>query len=150
MTYIQHTFLYFILLLNLFIFLIAWQQVKTKRTAFGLTRWLFPLGSFVWGDALVFSVFWVLASLSSLLLSDWLLFWLIFSVFWVVRSLGETQYWFNQQFAEKKLDAPESLLGYSIFQNHSIYFAYQIFWQCLAVAAIVGSVYVAWLWLGQM
>lgn len=143
----QQLFLLAFALINLILTCAAFHQVKLRRNAFGLTRWLFPLGSFVWGDSLVFSIFWVIVCAVSVYLQDWQLFWLLFSVFWVVRSLGEVQYWFNQQFASKKLDAPESLLGFTLFQNHSIYFVYQIFWQCLAVGSIVWSAYLLGEWI---
>lgn len=146
MTDLQELLVLGFLFFNLMLAFVAFHEVKMKQNAFGLTRWLFPLGSFVWGDALVFSAFWTLVSVASIFAQDWLLFWLLFSVFWLVRSLGEVQYWFNQQFAAEKLDEPESLVGYAIFQNHSIYFAYQIFWQCVAVGSLVWSVYLFALW----
>jgi len=47
---------------------------------------------FVWGDAVIFGLFWTVALIVAWVLKDWYLFLLIVSVFWVVRSLGETIY----------------------------------------------------------
>lgn len=69
-----------------------------KGNAYGVTRTLFWLGIFVWGDAVIFGFFWFLASLISYLLNDWLLFLLIISVFWVVRSLGEAIFGLTSNF----------------------------------------------------
>ncbi len=134
-------------LLNLLIFFKGCIEVKVKRNPFGLTRLLFFLGIFVWGDALVFSLFWAGASLITLFLSDWFLFLLIISIFWAVRGFGESSYWINQQFSTVKRNPPQKLLGYQIFNNDSLWFAYQIFWQCLTVIAVVFSIYLANKWL---
>lgn len=139
-------FLIFIVL-NIFVFLKALYETRRKNNAFGLTRWLTPLGSFVWGDAVVLSVFWIVASLVSWWLSDWNVFWLIASVFWVVRGAGETIYWLNEQFARDHRNPPESLWGYSLFKSEAIWFVYQLVWQCVTVAAVIASVYFGGQWL---
>lgn len=135
---------------NVVLFLKALHECKNKNNAFGLTRWLTPIGAFVWGDAVVFGVFWALVSLACWWLGDLLLFWLIVSVFWVVRSLGETVYWFNQQFSTIEREPPKSLIGFSVFKNNSIWFVHQIFWQCVAVVAIIASLYFGHAWLGTL
>lgn len=119
-----------------------------KGKAYELTPYLLPLGIIAWGDAVVFGLFWTGASLVSYLLNDWILFLLIISVFWVVRSLGETIYWFNQQFSQKVSEAnkPENLMLHSIFRNDSIWFVYQIIWQCVTVISIIATIYFARLW----
>lgn len=132
------------------IFLKALHECKSKNNPFGLTRWLAPIGAFVWGDAVVFSIFWLLVSLVCWWFNDALLFWLIVSVFWAVRSLGETTYWFNQQFSTIEREPPKSLIGFSIFKNNSIWFVHQIVWQCVAVVAIIASVYFGHAWLNSL
>ena len=121
--------------------------VKNENKAFTETPWLLPWGAFVWGDAVVFGLFWFLISTASLLLKDWLLFWLVYSLFWVMRSLGETIYWLNQQFAVEKRDAPEKYWIYKIFKNESVWFVMQISWQCATVVSLVAAIYLASLWL---
>lgn len=127
------------------VFIIGLAESK-KGNAYGETKLLFPLGVFVWGDAVVFGLFWIVASFASYFLDDWILFLLIISVFWLVRSLGETIYWFNQQFSGKVRNKPEDLFFHSIFKNDSIWFVYQIIWQCVTVASIIATIYFTRLW----
>lgn len=119
-----------------------------KGNAYKLTPYLIPLGIIAWGDAVVFGLFWLLVSLVCYLLNDWILFLLIVSAFWFVRSLGETIYWFIQQFSGKvpESNKPENLLFHSIFKNDSVWFVYQIIWQCLTVISIIAILYFARLW----
>lgn len=134
-------------LVNFLVFLKGFYETKYKRNAYGATIPLSILGMFVWGDAVVFGLFWMLSVIISLYLRDWYLFLLIVSVFWVVRSLGETLYWFNQQFSKVNRNPPKKLIGYSIFQNDSIWFAYQIVCQCIAIISIISTIYFTGLWL---
>jgi len=105
------------------------------------------LGGFVWGDVVVFGLFWFLVSIAVLYLQDWILFLLIVSLFWLVRSLGETIYWLNQQFTPRSNNHPKQYLATKIFKNDSVWFAHQIFWQCVTVVTIITSIYLAKLWL---
>ncbi|HCR81412.1 MAG: hypothetical protein UY13_C0002G0424 [Candidatus Pacebacteria bacterium GW2011_GWB1_47_8] len=150
MTFPAQVFLLFFAVVNFFIFLKAFYECKTKQNAFGLTPRLTLIGAFVWGDAVIFGLFWTLVSIVVLFLNDWLLFWLIMSLFWVVRSVGETIYWFNQQFSTLDRNPPKHMKGYSIFQNDSIWFVYQIIWQCVTVVSLVFAVYFGWLWLQSL
>jgi hypothetical protein len=143
----QQFFLLLFTLSNLFVFFKALHECKTKKNAFGLTPWLNPIGAFVWGDAVVFSLFWALVSLVTWWRSDGLLFWLIVSVFWVVRSWGEAVYWFNQQFSTIERNPPKQHFLYGIFHNDSVWFVHQIIWQCALVVAIIASLYFGQLWL---
>lgn len=119
-----------------------------KRNSFGTVH-TFVLGVYVWGDAVVFGVFWFLISIITLLLADWVLFWLIFSLFWVVRSFGETIYWFNEQHAVKKRVNIKKKYLYKYFHNDSVLFIYQIIQQCITVISLVASIYYASLWIRQ-
>jgi hypothetical protein len=135
--------------INLVFFLKGFYESKYKKNAYGLTRLLLPLGMFVWGDAVVFGLFWVVSSIIVLVLRDWYLFLLTISIFWVVRSVGETIYWFNQQFSSKVHggNEPENLPWHSIFHNDSVWFIHQIIWQCTTVISIILSIYLTRLWL---
>lgn len=115
--------------------------------AFELVWWLFPWGAFVWGDIVVFGPFWGLVLTICFFLQDCLLLALLISIFWLVRSLGETIYWFNQQFTSLKRNPPEKMPGYTLFKNDAIWFVYQIVWQCLTVITIFTTVWFFKLWL---
>ncbi|MBP6989377.1 hypothetical protein KBB48_01215 [Candidatus Shapirobacteria bacterium] len=130
-------------LISLLVAIKGGYEIGRKNNPFGEPFVLFWLGIFVWGDALVLGSFWVLVSLICFLLRDWILFWLIISVFWVVRSLGEILYWINQQFSPIIRNPPKNLLGFRFFKNDSIWFIYQIFWQCVLVVSIVTTIHVA-------
>ena len=123
------------------------KESKDNKNAYGLTPSLFPWGIFVWGDAVVFGIFWFLTSLISIILKDWILFLLIICVFWVVRSLGETIYWFNQQYSNINRNQPEKYWFYKYFHNDSIWFIHQIAWQCVSVISIIFTIYLSSLWL---
>jgi hypothetical protein len=141
----QQILLLLLLLTNGILYFIAHNECKNKKNAYGQINKLFFLGMFVWGDVLIFSLFWFLVAGISLILQSFDLFLLIVSVFWVVRSLGETIYWFLQQFTEKVSDAnkPENLLFHSVLHNNSVWFIYQIMWQCICVTAIIFTIYFA-------
>jgi hypothetical protein len=143
----QKIFLLVYALINLVVFAKGFYESKVKKNACGPTRPLSLLGIFFWGDAVIFGLFWFFSSIVALLLNDWYLFLLVVSVFWVVRSLGETIYWFNQQFSTINRNPPEKLLFYSIFHNDSVWFIHQIIWQCITVASIIFSLYFGRLWL---
>lgn len=134
-------------LINLFVFLKGFYESKYKKNAFGLTRPLLLLGIFAWGDAVIFGLFWIITSIVTLVLKDWYLFLLVISIFWVVRSLGETIYWFNQQFSPINRNPPQNLPWHSIFHNDSVWFIHQIIWQCTTVISIISSIYLTKLWL---
>lgn len=146
MSQLQFILIVLFLCINIFLFFKGLHHCQRKNS-FGLTRWLGWLGMFVWGDVVVLSVFWVIASVICLLLQDVLLFLLIVSVFWLVRSLGETMYWFLQQFALVKRDPPESLKGFGLVKNEAIWFMYQVMWQCITVVSIIATLYLGQLWL---
>ncbi len=156
MTKLQTIFIAFFGILNLLLGLKGFVQCSRKANTYGITWGLFPLGIFVWGDAVIFGPFWAGASIVSLLLKDWLLFLLVFSVFWVVRSLGETIYWFNQQFSGTHRYPPEQLIGHKIFKGKlieeydAIWFVNQIAMQCLTVISLITTIYITYLWLNNI
>jgi len=149
MSFWQNAIILLYAFINFLVFGKGFYESKYKKNAYGLTPGLFILGIFVWGDAVIFGLFWFLSSLISYLLNDWLLFFLIISVFWVIRSLGETIYWINQQFSSKIYDwnKPENLLLRSVFHNDSIWFIYQTTWQCITIVSVITTIYLANLWL---
>lgn len=145
----QFYFLHIFLILNAAVGLYGFWQTYKYKNAYGEALWLMPFGIFVWGDAFIFGIFWTGVAIASILLQDWVLFLLIFSLFWLVRSVGETIYWFNQQFSTIIRCKPEKYISHKIFHNDSVWFAFQITHQCITVVTIVTSLYLAKLWLAQ-
>ncbi len=134
-------------LISILAFIKGIYEVNKKNNSFGEAPFLLFLGIFVWSDAVIIGLFGLLVSLICLLIGDWILFWLIISIFWVVRSLGEIIYWINEQFSPIIRNPPETLLGYKFFKNDSIWFVYQLFWQCVMVVSIVFSILLARFWI---
>ena len=121
---------------SFFIFLYSLYQTKTKQNPYGLTRFLLPLGIFVWGDGVIFGLFWFLVGLFVTSTQNTFLFSIIFTIFWIVRSAGEALYWFLQQFSKVERDPPHTVPFSSIFPEESVWFAMQIIWQCVLVISI--------------
>lgn len=133
-------------LISLLAFIKGFYEVYKKNNPFGEAPFLLFLGIFVWSDAVMIGLFGFLVSLICLLIGDWILFLLIISIFWVVRSLGEIIYWINEQFSPIVRNPPETLLGYKLFKNDSIWFIYQLYWQVVMVVSIVFSILLIRLW----
>ncbi len=146
----QYIFLLTFLVTNLALTIKAYFECKYKKNAFKDTPFLFPLGSFVWADQLVFGLLWSGIASFSLLTSNWLTFLLATSLFWLTRSVGETIYWLNQQFSTVKRNPPEKYFLFKVFHNDSVWFVYQIFWQCIAVVTILTSLYLGKRWLASI
>ena len=118
-----------------------------RNKVFTETPWLWWLGIFVWGDAMVIGTFWFLVTIATWWLQDWLLFLLVISIFWLVRSVGETFYWFLEQFSTITRNEPKNLWGYRWIKGDALWFLYQIFWQCVTVVTSITSLHLAKLWL---
>lgn len=134
-------------LLSLIFFIKSLREIRNKKNAYGLTPYLFFLGSFVWGDMIILGPFWILVSIVSTILNNFNLFLLFTSIFWTIRSLGEVIYWLNEQFAEKKHNPPHTLSFYFIIKSDAIWFIYQVFWQCVFVFSLILSIYLCKIWL---
>lgn len=134
-------------LLCLGAFIKGFHEVKNKKNSFGLANRWSLLGVFVWGDAIVLGLFWLIACFIVLFLQDWYLFLLSISLFWVVRSAGEVIYWLNEQFAGKNRNPPHTLMFYSFFNGDAIWFIYQLYWQCILVVSLLTSLYFAVFWI---
>lgn len=119
------------------VFWIAGLVVSRRGKSYGKFWPLNLIGAFVWGDALVFGPFWILAAILCIALQNWWLFELIFLCFWLIRSLGETIYWFLQQFSNVVREKPEKVFFYPLVKNNSVWFLMQIWWQCISITALV-------------
>lgn len=134
-------------LLSLIILRLSYHQVVIKKNPYGLTRWLFPLGIFVWADGLVISLFWLVLSLLTFFLrSPWFLL-AALSLFWLVRSFGEIIYWLLQQFIQPKANSPHVLWGNRWYKGDALWIGYQVAWQCVAVISGLGLAYSLHRWL---
>lgn len=107
-------------------------------------------GSFLWMDHIILGVFWSVVSSIVLLLQDWLLFLLILSFFWLVRSLGETLYWFLQQFMPRKGNEPSKFWINKLAPGEGVWFLNQLYWQCVTVITLLLSIYLSYLWLTSL
>ena len=143
----QTTILVLFLFYSILGFVKGLHESKDRKNAYGSSTVFNLLGAFVWADAVVFGIFWVVVVSFCLYLNDWLLFLLVYSVFWMVRSVGEVIYWFNQQHSTVIRKKPEDLWFFKYFHNDSVWFVYQIYWQCFLVITIILSVYLFNLWL---
>ena len=128
----------------------GYRQCKYFKNAFRLTPQYFPLGAFAWGDAVVFGLFWLVTCFITLFMGDWLLFLFTVSVFWFVRSIGETMYWFHQQFSPMQRNNLTAMPGYTIFHDDSLWFVYQIVAQCIAVVSSISSLYFGVSWVRSL
>lgn len=143
----QFSIVFFVAVYSLVGFVLGYRQTKIKRNPYGLSMWFNPISSFVWADALIFGAFFFLVSLFCLILQDFILFLLIFSVFWTVRSIGESFYWFHEQFATTHKNPEHTLWMYKWFPRNSVWIANQIFNQCISVIGVISSVFLFRLWL---
>jgi hypothetical protein len=121
--------------------IISLYQVLANKNIFGSSFPFILIGAFVWGDALIFGLFWIIISSLAIILHNWFFLLMSYSVFWIVRSIGETLYWLNQQFSSLQLNPPERFFLSRYFTGNSIGFIYQIFWQCITVISVVSLVY---------
>ena len=131
-------------------FVKSYYECAEHKNSYGLTYIFRIYGAFVWADLVVFGLFWTLISLLALIFNNWYLFLLSLSLFWLVRSIGETTYWFNQQFSPLNKNPINRFLMKKIFHNDSIWFVYQIFWQCMTVLFSLTTIYLTTLWLNSI
>lgn len=127
----------------------SFYQTKYKKNAYGEQPALYLNGSFVYGDGIVFGLFWTLISALTLWLNDWILFLLFFSTFWLVRSIGETIYWLLQQFSNIRHYEPKRIPFHNIYQNDSSWVFAQIVTQCVTIVSFITTLYLSFLWISQ-
>lgn len=111
-------------------------------------HWAFPVGSFVWEDLFVFSLYGLVAGLTTLCTGQIRIGLLFFIVFWVVRSAGETLYFFLQQFIRPKhsphyLESFHFKLLRRIFgplNDQQAYILLQVFFQTILMLSSVALI----------
>jgi hypothetical protein len=129
-------------------FFIALRKCKSHEGRVGKPYKVCELyGSFLWMDHIVLAPFWVIISFGTIILNDSLLFLLILSTFWLIRSIGETIYWFLQQFHPRPGNEPEKFWINKLAPGQGVWFLNQLFWQCVSVLTLISTVYLFSLWL---
>lgn len=111
----------------------------------------YPLGAYVWADAVVFGLFWSIVSASLLYVNNWWLLWTFFFVFHSIRTFGEAIYWFNQQFSTVNRNPGPERFPYKYFKDeYTTWFVYQILWQCVTVICVVMAIYSSYRWISGL
>ena len=131
-------------------FVKSFYECAERKNTYGLTYVFRIYGAFVWADLVIFGLFWTFVSLISLLLNNWYLFLLFVSIFWLVRSIGETIYWLGQQFSTLNKNPVNRFLMKKVFHNESLWFVYQVFWQCMTVFFAICTIYLTEVWLKSL
>lgn len=138
-------------LISFLLFCYGLYQTHWKKNAYGEFYPMLIIGALVWADAVIFGLFWTLVPLFILFKPDWLLFLLLFSIFWTVRGIGEIIFFLNIQFNPIKRYPPGHFpILPKIFHDESVYFIFQIIWQCIITIFIICSIYFAKLWLAKI
>ncbi len=131
------------------LFVFSFFQVRSHpgEEVIFIYQWAFPLGSFVWEDLLVFSLFYFFAAIITLWRQDLRIALLFFFVFWIVRSSGETLYWFLQQF-NQPIEYPHNQYGdfqalrliFGDISYQRTFILLQIFWQSVCVTTTMALI----------
>jgi len=121
--------------------LAGWHFAVRKNLSFYPSRYFLLLGAFVWIDAVILGIFWLITALIFLIIEDWRLWMITVSSFWLIRSLGEIHYWLLQQFAAKPLDDPHKYWMSQYFRGKAVWIYYQVTWQVMAVTSLVSLIY---------
>ena len=111
----------------------------------------YPLGAYVFADAVVLGPFWAVSAAILLYFNNWWLFWTYYFVFLSIRNLGETIYWFNQQFSTIERNPGKERPLWRYFQDeHTVHFIYQLLWQCASVFPMVLAIYSSYRWISSL
>ncbi len=113
---------------------------STSNQTNSLAKPFYPIGIFVFADALIVGPFWLAVSLLSIFYPNLILLGLVFSIFWVVRSFGETIYWLNQQFSPINREPPQKYWLYKIVKNDSVWFLNQLNAQVTLIVSLLATI----------
>jgi hypothetical protein len=139
---LYHLGLSFFILVNGTVWLLAVHQSR-KGNFYGNTVWLWPLSIFVWGDALVLALYWIVAAVALAFFSP-IRFGQVYFLTQSIRSAYEVVYWFLNQFIPKDTQPPLFKKIAWIKPNDAA-ILYQVLQMCLAI----GAGCIVW-WLGTL
>lgn len=142
----QFSIVFLVAIYSLAGFVKGYKETKIKNNPYGLSIWFNLISSYVWADAVVFGLFFFFTAVVTLILQDFVLFLLVFSVFWTVRSVGESIYWFLEQFAPNHRNPEHTLWLSKWFPRNSSWIANQIINQCITVIGVISTVYLFRIW----
>jgi len=143
------------IVISLLLAIVSFINVRNSGTEVQFILWAYPLGAFIWEDLLVFSIANIIACIFVILINDFRYIFIYFLSFWFVRSIGETFYWFLQQFCVnpsyphdqyswENSSILSRLLGNLSDQKYFI--INQISWQIVTVFCICGFVFILKRW----
>ncbi|MBI2590976.1 MAG: hypothetical protein HYW33_03860 [Candidatus Blackburnbacteria bacterium] len=122
-----------------------------KKNYLGFSYLFYPLGAFVWADAVIFGLFFTISSLVIYFLKNWNLFWAFYFIFQTIRTFGESIYWFNQQFSTVNRNPGKTQWPYFFFKDeYTVWFVYQIMWQCACIVSTILAIYFSFKWLSGL
>ena len=146
--------MFWIFLIFIVLVILSWKQIKNgPKIAKFIYGWGFPLGSFVWEDLLVFSIYGSLAALITFFTHQSKIGILMVLVFWFIRSLGETLYFFLEQFIQPQ-HYPHHLknhfqLLYFFFgkiSDQQAFIILQVFFQIISMFSLTGLILLVLNW----
>jgi len=127
--------------LALFIFSVAKARIESDDGIWIFLPFVLTLlnGTFILGDAIVFSLLFFIVSLVLIYKNDFRYTLLTFLLFWIVRSAGEVVYWLNYQFTSihphPVMNQLEFLTG--PISEKSVYILYQAANQAILVVWLI-------------
>lgn len=129
------SFLQQLLLVNIVVqlalFLLSIKNLSVKKYYRKTINWIFPIGAYVWDDALPISVFWTISSILLFFLNDLKSTLILVLIFFLFRFLGEMFYWLLQQFHSDNFRPND--FGLKNLPNQNIYIIYQVWNMCQTV-----------------
>jgi hypothetical protein len=145
---------YLSIFLFAFLSTLSFVRIKTgKKIAEFVYNFGFLIGSFVWEDMFIFSIYGLVASVATTWLGQYKYGLLFFLVFWIVRSAGETLYFFLEQFIEPKhfphyvdehFRPLRKIFGHISYQQCLIIM--QVTFQVILMSSIVGLITLLFSW----
>lgn len=131
-------------------FLVGTYQSK-KHNYLGVSYLFYPLGAYVWADCVIFGLFFAVSFSTIYYLKNWSLFLAFYFVFQAIRTFGESIYWFNQQFSTVNRNPAKNQWPYFFFKDeYTVWFIYQIMWQCACAVSAILAIYFTYQWLHNL
>ncbi len=114
-------------------------QFEPELFFFGL-----PFGSFIWGDLFIFSLLWFVLCIMLLKAKNPRYFWIALCSFWLIRGVGETLYWFVQQFSpdhQPWINYYPRIFFLDHLKPEEIWVFHQVIWQAITILSLFGLIY---------